>query len=1053
MDSKVVFECEFFDDQGALQGIKVYNATESPNNQIITYQTLLDLVTEDYSDIIETKKTSAVSLAYRADHGVLECDEDLRNAVSKEVKLGQYVVHILVTSLDTDWEIVSDCENPQTLEPTEESHIADAELGPKELLTGSAESETEETFHVRDSTGEEDASRERSDGACHENDLDGCKESKHDPAAMENISNLIVSEEVIHETDIADSNPTVIDSPFGAQEKTEGQRILQESHQNTQKTSSDELIEAVTTDENLDNGLEMEDENVSVPFSPPPVQDHLSMATSGCFRDTTTEWTQASFSTNHTPREHEEWAKEEIYGTSGETEPKSCEGIAQVENPSEFLNSALNDIEKLLGENPEDDAMSQKYKLLLSNISTIVSEVLTLSGIDVSSSIDSVSQSGLGVESEVLSLRNGFFKVGRDRDAVTSIQRFLASTAVTDLVLDLASNEISKIEDAKGMVLNHLGDLLPELGKVFRQAPQILVLVPHLLLWLVATIQHNGKVSQNDAPSDTQAQIPIHTNIICDGCESSDELKTAAIHHGTVSGCYIKGDRYKSAIVSNFDLCATCESSGLFESHEPFLKIRNSSKAPVEIVCVLPGRTTLNHPASGAASSSDVASQSCATSNDPGVGAHPCLVCPKKQHPLLRFRASGHRCDECNVTPSNGAMIYGCRICDWDICSLCSIKKSTDSQAVSSGVNQQESGKDKETSAADSGISNLTCPDKNHPLLAFSSTGHCCNSCQSIPPNGSLMHGCRTCDWDICGKCIDQRTDREQGRATVSSAYSFNTANAIACPEKSHPLKRFHVPNRFFACDVCDRKPSVGSLMFGCRACDWDICSNCAEINYPGLVVNVSPSPSSPGANDNQSRRAPVNADSETIEIRPRSKFVRDVTIPDGAILSSGETFVKIWKVQNTSNSVPWPVNSRIVCVGGDMMGSPPEGFLIPPTPPGGFANICVQLNAPRKAGRYVGYWRLVAPRCANRPNDIRFGQRLWIDLTVSEELSNLNLNPQANGVTHAPDSPVEENAHRWSFQLQKLEEMNFLDRERNIELLSEVDGDLERMLEKYYGN
>lgn len=35
------------------------------------------------------------------------------------------------------------------------------------------------------------------------------------------------------------------------------------------------------------------------------------------------------------------------------------------------------------------------------------------------------------------------------------------------------------------------------------------------------------------------------------------------------------------------------------------------------------------------------------------------------------------------------------------------------------------------------------------------------------------------------------------------------------------------------------------------------------------------------------------------------SEFIRDVTIPDGSILNSGEKFTKIWEIRNTGN-VAW---------------------------------------------------------------------------------------------------------------------------------------------------
>ncbi|EQC40430.1 hypothetical protein SDRG_02326 [Saprolegnia diclina VS20] len=61
-----------------------------------------------------------------------------------------------------------------------------------------------------------------------------------------------------------------------------------------------------------------------------------------------------------------------------------------------------------------------------------------------------------------------------------------------------------------------------------------------------------------------ETELPIHYNIECDGCSATP----------------VEGIRYKSAIVDDFDLCATCEASGNWAAtHEPFIKIVAPEKA------------------------------------------------------------------------------------------------------------------------------------------------------------------------------------------------------------------------------------------------------------------------------------------------------------------------------------------------------------------------------------------------------------------------------------------------------------------------------------------
>jgi len=64
----------------------------------------------------------------------------------------------------------------------------------------------------------------------------------------------------------------------------------------------------------------------------------------------------------------------------------------------------------------------------------------------------------------------------------------------------------------------------------------------------------------------------VHKHVICDGCGMNP----------------IRGTRYKSSVVEDFDLCDACEEEGKFEdSHAPFLKINTPNKAPKTIVTII----------------------------------------------------------------------------------------------------------------------------------------------------------------------------------------------------------------------------------------------------------------------------------------------------------------------------------------------------------------------------------------------------------------------------------------------------------------------------------
>ena len=78
-----------------------------------------------------------------------------------------------------------------------------------------------------------------------------------------------------------------------------------------------------------------------------------------------------------------------------------------------------------------------------------------------------------------------------------------------------------------------------------------------------------GVVRDIKKPLIEKSNEIIHQGVSCDNCEDKD----------------IKGIRYKCAVCKNFDFCENCES---FVKHpHPFLKIRNPSYCPAEIICIL----------------------------------------------------------------------------------------------------------------------------------------------------------------------------------------------------------------------------------------------------------------------------------------------------------------------------------------------------------------------------------------------------------------------------------------------------------------------------------
>jgi hypothetical protein len=94
------------------------------------------------------------------------------------------------------------------------------------------------------------------------------------------------------------------------------------------------------------------------------------------------------------------------------------------------------------------------------------------------------------------------------------------------------------------------------------------------------------------------------------------------------------------------------------------------------------------------------------------------------------------------------------------------------------------------------------------------------------------------------------------------------------------------------------------------------------------------------------------------------SRFIADVSIPDGTTVRAGQTFVKTWSVENTG-TVPWRgrylqrqglVNDPGVCASAARVA-------IPPSLPGQVVDISVRFTAPRLPGSCRVDWKMTDGR------------------------------------------------------------------------------------------
>lgn len=92
-----------------------------------------------------------------------------------------------------------------------------------------------------------------------------------------------------------------------------------------------------------------------------------------------------------------------------------------------------------------------------------------------------------------------------------------------------------------------------------------------------------------------------------------------------------------------------------------------------------------------------------------------------------------------------------------------------------------------------------------------------------------------------------------------------------------------------------------------------------------------------------------------------KAGFVDDVTVPDGTVLTPGQSFTKTWRLKNAGSST-WTSDYSILYLTGEEMGlkSAPLGKIVPP---GESVDVSVDLKAPAIPGAYRSYWKLLTPQ------------------------------------------------------------------------------------------
>jgi len=108
--------------------------------------------------------------------------------------------------------------------------------------------------------------------------------------------------------------------------------------------------------------------------------------------------------------------------------------------------------------------------------------------------------------------------------------------------------------------------------------------------------------------------------------------------------------------------------------------------------------------------------------------------------------------------------------------------------------------------------------------------------------------------------------------------------------------------------------------------------------------------------------------------------FVRE-TIPDGAIMSPGQLFTKVWTIQN-SGTCPWNKTWKLVYFSGDLMGAATVYDFPGIALPGATVDVPIVLTAPLAGGAYRGNWKIQSP-WGQVFGDSGSNNPFWVDIVV----------------------------------------------------------------------
>jgi len=129
-----------------------------------------------------------------------------------------------------------------------------------------------------------------------------------------------------------------------------------------------------------------------------------------------------------------------------------------------------------------------------------------------------------------------------------------------------------------------------------------------------------------------------------------------------------------------------------------------------------------------------------------------------------------------------------------------------------------------------------------------------------------------------------------------------------------------------------------------------------------------------------------------------------DVTIPDDTQMQPGESFTKIWRLQN-KGTCNWTSSYSVALFSGDAMGAPASVPLPANVAPNASVDIPVDMIAPQVAGTYQGNWKLKNASGGSFGIGPSGGSAFWVRIIVT---GSSTLTSTVTGPTNTPGPDIQ---------------------------------------------